>query len=39
METPEENFGVYGLGNVRSLAEYEDLAGVNFKKRWIVCWI
>lgn len=36
METEEEDFGIYGLGNVRSLAEYESFAGVNFKKRWVV---
>lgn len=39
METPSENFDIYGLGNVRSLAEYEYLAGVDFQKRSIVCWI
>lgn len=39
MEEATEDFGIYGLGSVRSLPEYEYLAGVNFLKRWIVCWI
>lgn len=39
MEDAKENFGIYGLGNVRSLAEYEAIAGVNFKERWFIRFI
>jgi hypothetical protein len=39
METAKEDFGIYGLGNVRSLAEYEAFAGVNFQERWFIRFI
>lgn len=39
METVKEDLGIYGLGNVRSLAEYQAFAGVNFKERWFIRFI
>ncbi len=39
METATEDFGIYGLGNVRSLPEYEAIAGVSFKERWFICFV
>lgn len=35
MEERTQDFGIYDLGTVRSLVEYEALAGVNFKQRTV----
>ena len=39
VKTAKEDFGIYGLGNVRSLVEYEAFAGVNFQERWFIHFI
>ncbi|MGK7958534.1 MAG: GlcNAc-transferase family protein [Crocosphaera sp.] len=33
MESSSKQFGVYGLGKTRTLAEYEEVAGVKFQQR------
>lgn len=35
MEESAADFGKFGLGRARSLAEYERYAGIDFSKRWI----
>jgi hypothetical protein len=35
MEPKTVDFGQYGLGSARSLAEYERFAGVDFARRWL----
>ena len=35
METNEIPLGIYGLGNVRTLSQYENYAGVKFKQKFV----
>jgi hypothetical protein len=35
MDDTNWDYGVYGLGSVRSLEEYQQLCGVNFRERSI----